>query len=104
MLLRTENYEVTAVASLAEALSAASDGTRSFDVVITDYHLGNGETGMQVIAGLRARLGESLRVVLVTGDTSSAMHELPRDPLMRLASKPMEADQLLELLRELAAQ
>ena len=104
MLLRTENYEVAAVGSLAEALSAAANRTNSFDVVITDYHLGNGETGMQVIAGLRARLGESLRVVLVTGDTSAAMHELPRDPLMRLASKPMEADQLLELLRELAAQ
>jgi two-component system, sensor histidine kinase len=104
MLLRTEDYEVTAVASLAEALSVATDRTHSFDVVITDYHLGNGETGMQVIAGLRARLGESLKAVLVTGDTSTAMHELSRDPLMRLASKPMEADQLLELLRGLAAQ
>lgn len=104
MLLRTENYEVAAVGSLAEALSAAANRANRFDVVITDYHLGKDETGMQVIAGLRARLGESLRVVLVTGDTSSAMHELPRDPLMRLASKPMEADRLLELLRELAEQ
>jgi len=103
LLLRTENYQVTAVTSLAEALSAA-DGTDSIDVVITDYHLGQGETGMQVIDGLRARLGESLRAVLVTGDTSSAMRELPRHPLMRVASKPMQADALLELLRELQGQ
>jgi two-component system, sensor histidine kinase len=103
LLLRTENYEVTAVTSLAEALSAA-DGADSLDVVITDYHLGQGETGMQVIEGLRARLGESLKAVLVTGDTSSAMHELPRHSFTRLASKPMQADALLELLRELAGQ
>jgi len=102
LLLTTENYQVTAVTSLAEALSAA-DGSPSIDVVITDYHLGQGETGMQVIEGLRARLGESLRAVLVTGDTSSAMRELPRHRLTRIASKPMEADALLELLRDLAA-
>lgn len=101
LLLRTESYDVTAVASRAEALAAAD--TDSFDVVITDYHLGEGETGMQVIEGLRARLGESLKAVLVTGDTSSAMRELPSHPLTRLASKPMQADELLELLRELAA-
>ncbi len=103
MLLRTENYEVTAVASLAEALSAA-EAAQALDVVITDYHLGQGETGIQVIEGLRSRLGDSLKAVLVTGDTSSAMHKLPRHPFMRVASKPMQADALLELLRELAEQ
>lgn len=101
LLLRTENYEVTAVASLAEALAAA-DRIDSLDVVITDYHLGQGQTGMQVIEALRARRGESLKAVLVTGDTSSAMHELPRHPFTRVASKPMQAEELLELLRELA--
>jgi CheY-like chemotaxis protein len=101
LLLKTENYEVIAVSSLAEALSAV-DGSNFLDVVITDYHLGDGQTGMQVIRGLRERLGASLKVVLVTGDTSSAMHELPRDPLMRVASKPMQADALLDLLRELS--
>jgi len=103
LLLRTENYEVTAVTSLGEALSAA-ERADSFDVVITDYHLGQGQTGMQVIDGLRTRLGNRLKAVLVTGDTSSAMRELPRHPLMRVASKPMQADALLELLRELQGQ
>jgi PAS domain S-box-containing protein len=100
MLLRAESYQVTAVTSLAEALSAA-DGADFLDVVITDYHLGQGETGLQVIEGLRARLGESLKAVLVTGDTSSAIHKLPRHSFTRVASKPMQADALLDLLREL---
>jgi PAS domain S-box-containing protein len=103
LLLRTEEYEVTTVASLAEALAAAKTIER-LDVVITDYHLGEGETGMQIIDGLRAHLGESLKAVLMTGDTSSAIHELPRHAFTRLASKPMQADALLELVRELAGQ
>jgi signal transduction histidine kinase/ActR/RegA family two-component response regulator len=102
LLLRAENYAVTAVASLKEALAAADAGA-NFDVVVTDYHLGQGETGLQVVRLMRARLGESLRVVLVTGDTSSAMHDLPRDAYMRMVSKPVEADELLKLLHEVSA-
>jgi len=102
LLLRAENYAVTAVASLKEALAAADAGA-DFDVVVTDYHLGQGETGLQVVRLMRARLGESLRVVLVTGDTSSAMHDLPRDAYMRMVSKPVEADELLKLLHEVSA-
>ena len=102
MLLRAESYAVTAVGSVTEAL-AATEGGASFDVVVTDYHLGEGETGMQLIGRVRARLGESLRAVLLTGDTSAAMHELPCDAFMRMASKPIEADELLELLQELSA-
>jgi two-component system CheB/CheR fusion protein len=102
LLLRAENYAVTAVASLKEAL-AATDAGADFDVVVTDYHLGQGETGLQVVRLMRARLGQSLRAVLVTGDTSSAMHELPRDAYMRMVSKPVEADELLKLLHEVSA-
>ena len=39
----------------------------------------------------------------MTGDTSSAMKELPRDPHLRVASKPIKADELLTLLRALLA-
>ncbi len=102
LLLRAENYDVQVVSSLSEALAAACV-VDPIDVVVTDYHLGHGETGMQVIEGLRERLGSSLKAVLVTGDTSSAIHELSRQPFMRVVSKPVQADELLELLRELSA-
>jgi len=39
----------------------------------------------------------------MTGDTSSAMKEVPRDPRLRVASKPIDADELLALLRALLA-
>jgi two-component system, sensor histidine kinase len=100
MLLRSEGYHVTAVASLAEALEHASRDP-SVDLLVTDYHLRDGETGMQVIAAVRAALRASLKAVLITGDSSSAMYELPLDPLLRVVIKPMKADALLGILTAL---
>ncbi len=100
MLLRSEGYQVTAVATVAEALEQAKADPR-IDLLVTDYHLSEGEVGTQVISALRAALARPLKAVLMTGDTSSAVKELPRDPLLRLASKPVEADELLAMLRAL---
>ena len=100
MLLRTEGYQVTAVATLAEALQQARTEP-AIDLLVTDYHLSGGETGTQVIDALRAALARPLKAVLITGDTSTAVKELPRDPLLRIASKPVDADELLSMLRAL---
>ena len=100
MLLSSEGYQVTAVASLVEALAHAAKDPR-LDLLVTDYHLEHGETGMQVIEALRAALRVPLRALLITGDTSSAVSELPVDPDLRIASKPINAEQLLAMLREL---
>ncbi len=101
LLLRVEGYTVRPAGSLAEALECIAAGTR-IDLVITDYHLGAGETGTEVIARVRARLGEALPAVLITGDTSSAVRAL-ESPRLRLARKPIRADELLELLTALLA-
>ena len=100
LLLDLEGYHVTAVASLQEALQHVQT-SEGVDLLITDYHLNDGETGTQVIATLREILGVSLRAVLTTGDTSSAIKQLPRDPYLRITSKPIKAEELLTLLRSL---
>jgi hypothetical protein len=46
MLLKVEGYQVTAVDSLAEALKHIHNG---IDLLVTDYHLSEGETGLQLI-------------------------------------------------------
>ena len=98
MLLKSEGYDVAAVASLAEALEQVRQGAR-VDLLMTDYHLGDGEIGTQVITRLREELAKPLGAVLMTGDTSSAIRELPPDPLTRIASKPVNSEELLSLLR-----
>jgi PAS domain S-box-containing protein len=102
LLLELEGYHVTPVASLSEALQHIQKG-HGVDLLITDYHLSDGETGTQVIATLREILGISLKAVLTTGDTSSAIKQLPRDPYLRITSKPIQAEELLTMLRALLA-
>jgi len=100
MLLKVEGYNVTAVDSVREALGHAH---KTIDLVVTDYHLRDGETGLELIKALRERYGVSPKAVLMTGDTSSAVKSVPRDPRLRVASKPIDADELLALIRALLA-
>jgi two-component system, sensor histidine kinase len=101
MLLKAEGYRVTAVGSVAEALQNGRED--NIDLLVTDYHLNDGETGTDVIAALRETLGFPLKAVLMTGDTSTAVRELPRDSHLRVASKPIRAEELLTMLRALLA-
>lgn len=99
MLFNVEGYRVTAVTSLDEALQSVSSGGAP-DLLVTDYHLRDGETGTQVISAMRNALKIPLRSVLITGDTSTAIRELPRDAYLRIASKPIDAEELLAMVRE----
>ena len=66
LLLETEGYQVAPAASLAEALKQASRNVR-IDLLVTDFHLADGETGTRVITSLRAALDRPLKAVLMTG-------------------------------------
>ena len=48
-------------------------------------------------------LGAPLRALIITGDTASAMKELPATAHMRIASKPIDSEELLSLLRTVLA-
>jgi two-component system, sensor histidine kinase len=100
MLLKAEGYEVAAVASLAEAVGRAKQDP-PVNLIAADYHLSDGETGIQVIAAVREAMGIPLKAVLVTGDTSAAVRDLPADPHLRIVSKPIRAEELLDVLRAL---
>jgi CheY-like chemotaxis protein len=102
IFLKGEGYRVTATASLDEAVQRASE-SRDIDVIVSDFHLGDGQTGTEVIASIRNLLGQTTKAVLVTGDTSSAVGELRRDAQLRITSKPINADEMLALIRELLA-
>jgi CheY-like chemotaxis protein len=100
MLLRAGGYEVFTAGSHTEALQKLHEH-QSLDLLITDYHLGSGETGVQVINSMRAALGAEFKAILITGDTSPQIKGLSLDEHLRVASKPIQADELLLLIREL---
>ena len=102
IFLKGEGYRVTATASLAEAVQHVTE-SKDIDVIVSDYHLGGGATGTDVIAAIREIIGAATKAVLVTGDTSSVVRELRRDANLRITSKPINADEMLALIRELLA-
>ena len=100
-LLRLEGYDATAVASLSQALRHVQNGN-GVDLLICDYHLENGQNASEVLATLREMLGVALRTIVITGDTSSAIKQLPSDPHVRVMSKPIESEELMRVIRSLA--
>jgi two-component system CheB/CheR fusion protein len=70
-------------------------------LLVTDYHLANQETGVQVIAAVRSQLAADLKAILITGDTSAAAHAIQHNDRVRMTSKPINADEFTSLLREL---
>lgn len=100
MVLGVEGFEVLCAASLAEA-GEALRGSRPIDLVITDYHLQRGETGIEVIAAARDFAGEQLGAVLMSGDTPSILPAVKQTERLRIVSKPIRLDELLCLIAEL---
>ena len=100
MLLRGEGFEVQCAASLAEARAGLRENPQ-VDLVIADYHLQRGETGLQVIAAARQVAGEQLPAVLVSGDISATLSGLEASDRLRVAGKPIRSGKLLSLIREL---
>ena len=100
MLLKVAGYRVTEAACLSQAIAEAREH-ETLDLLITDYHLGSTETGMDVITAVRAEVSPDLKALLVTGDTSSAVKDLEHDANTRIASKPINADEFLRLLEVL---
>ena len=90
---------MTAVATAGEAIKLLR--SEPFDLLVTDYHLEEGRTGTQVIAAAREARGPAFGAVLVTGDTSPAVRELPVDARLRITSKPINSEELLSLVQGL---
>lgn len=100
LLLELEGYQVISAASREEALQRGREHP-DIDLLVSDYHLKEDQTGLNVIDGIRNQLARNVPAILVTGDTSSAIRKLPSDQQLRLASKPIDADELLSLIDEL---
>ena len=103
LVLKLEGYQVIAVSSLEEARQKARE-LDCLDVLVTDYHLNNGETGTQVMAALRADSSAPLSTVLLTGDPTRAGKKLNGNPYLRVAGKPIRAHELVIMIKGLLAE
>ncbi|MEX8517270.1 MAG: response regulator [Leptothrix sp. (in: b-proteobacteria)] len=90
--LQDIGHQVLAAASGAE-LQAQLDGLKP-DVIITDYRLAAGETGFDVIAAVRAALGDDLPAILITGDTDPDLMRSMVDRGIIVLHKPVQIETL----------
>ncbi len=100
LLLELAGYQVISAGSREEALQRGREHP-DIDLLVSDYHLEEDQTGLNVIAAIREQMARNIPAILVTGDTSIAIRKLPSDRQLRLASKPIDAEELLTLMDEL---
>lgn len=72
-------------------------------VVISDYRLGESESGLHAIAALRQRFGETLPAALITGDTAPQTLDSARKAGLPVLRKPVRPARLRALLNRIAA-
>ena len=100
-LLEVEGYRVTAGRGVADARAAAHTHSE-IQLLISDYHLADGESGRDVIDILRAALPR-VEVILVTGDTSGGLRHVSASDRICVLSKPIKADELLLMMKRLVS-
>jgi signal transduction histidine kinase len=69
-LFRSWGYHVVAVGTDGAALAAIADHEHPPDLIVSDYHMPGGKTGIEVIEALRRKLSTEIPAFLVSGDTS----------------------------------
>jgi PAS domain S-box-containing protein len=100
MLLKMEGFDVVPAASLDEVTASMRDMTVAPDLLITDYHLRNGETGVEIISAVRERFNATIPVILLSGDTSNRI-ALADVEDVTFFTKPVDVDALLVRIHRL---
>jgi PAS domain S-box-containing protein len=98
LLLAVEGFDVLTAASEGEALECVSRSGKTPDLLITDYHLRDGATGLDVIRSIRDQVHTDIPVILVSGDTSDTivLDDLKDTGFL---TKPVDTDELLTEIR-----
>jgi signal transduction histidine kinase/CheY-like chemotaxis protein len=102
-LCRQWQCHVVSAGSAAEATASLRQHLRVPDIIISDYRLRDGLTGLHAIAHIRRQAETDIPAIVVTGDIAAAdIHQVSAAGL-QLMHKPVSADQLRRGLQEILA-
>jgi signal transduction histidine kinase len=88
-LLRSWGCQVAAFASYSAAVAHFTSDGRRPDLIISDYHLGDGKTGIEAIEHLRAAFAAPIPAFLITGDITAEPLRHARTHGYHLLHKPV---------------
>ena len=97
-LLRSWGCRVVTAGSGGAALAGLAEHDCAPDLIISDYHLSHGNTGMEAIAQLRAALNISIPAFLISGNTDVERLRAARAARYHLLYKPVRPMALRNML------
>jgi CheY-like chemotaxis protein/anti-sigma regulatory factor (Ser/Thr protein kinase) len=96
LLLQAEGFQVEMVETAEETAALAGKLDKAPDLIISDFHLADGSTGIEAVAILREAFGRALPAFIVTGDTSKLVDEARKVENCIIINKPVNTDELLD--------
>ena len=100
-LLRSWGYRVVTAENDNAALAGHIGSGAAPDLIISDYRLLNGKTGIEVITRLRAKLGVDVPAFLVSGDINPTLLHEARVNGFHMLHKPVKPMALRALVTQL---
>jgi len=100
-LLGKWGYSVLTAESDEAALIRLAERQQRPDLIISDYHLASGKTGIRAIEQLNAAFGSSIPAILISGDTAPEPLRDAKDRGYILLHKPVDPMRLRAVMHEL---
>jgi signal transduction histidine kinase len=102
-LLKVYSVDACAVGDETQAESALAEAAaqgRPFEALLCDFRLAGGADGLDAGRRLQRRYGESLPLLLITGETSPQRLQQVRDAKVTVLFKPVGASALMQALAD----
>lgn len=94
--LEATGFELIAASTIEELLVRL--GAQRPDIVISDFHLTNAQTGTDAIAAVRAVFGPDLPCLVITADTGAELHRSLTSQQIPVLHKPLDIDVFLAFI------
>jgi signal transduction histidine kinase/CheY-like chemotaxis protein len=99
-LLGKWGYSVLTAGSDEAALIRLAERQQRPDLIISDYHLASGKTGIRAIEQINAAFGSSIPAILISGDTAPEPLRDAKDRGYILLHKPVDPMRLRAVMHE----
>ncbi len=104
-LLDGWSCQVIAALCADDALSLLSQNTEiGIDIMLVDYHLDKGQTGIEAMQAVKQQLGTQIPGVLITADFSEEVKEQALEEGYRYLRKPVNPGALRSLISKISRQ
>jgi two-component system, sensor histidine kinase len=100
-LLRSWGCRLITAGSEGAALTGLAEADRPPDLIISDYRLSDGKTGVEVVDTLRRKSCAPISAFLLSGDTSSEPQKAAQSGGYHLLHKPVDPMTLRAILNRM---